>query len=71
MHGSRWPNGPRTANSPGIWMCGTYLQRAYVAGLMSEVFKGGPFEGRPLDMIVRAPGGADGVGIRVAPGTVH
>ncbi len=65
---ARWPE-----NGEYSWYLDvrTKLQRTYVAELMSEVFKGGPFEGRPLDMIVREPGGADGVGIRVAPGTAH
>jgi hypothetical protein len=49
----------------------TSLQRAYVTELMSEVFKGAPFAGLPLDMIVREVGGPDGVGIRVAPGVEH
>jgi hypothetical protein len=49
----------------------TKLERTEVAGLLAEVLKGGPFEGLPLDMIVREPGGPDGVGIRIAPALSH
>jgi hypothetical protein len=49
----------------------TTLQRTDVTELLSEVFKGAPFEGRPLDMTVREPGAPDGIGIRIAPGVMH
>jgi hypothetical protein len=49
----------------------TTLERGDVNGVLSEVFKGAPFEGLPLDMIVQEPGGPDGIGIRVAPAIAH
>jgi hypothetical protein len=49
----------------------TKLDRAKVVELLGDVFEGGPFEGRPLDMIVRDPAEPPGVGIRIAPAVAH
>jgi type III secretion system (T3SS) SseB-like protein len=49
----------------------TKLEHAQVVELLSDIFNRGPFEGRPLDMIIRDPAETPGVGIRIAPGVAH
>jgi hypothetical protein len=46
----------------------TRLAPDEVNALLAGVFQRADFAGRPLDMVVKAPGGGDGVGIAVAPG---
>jgi hypothetical protein len=45
----------------------THLPPAEVSARLKSVFMGGPFEGRPLDMVVNAPGAKDGIGIPIVP----
>lgn len=49
----------------------THLPRDEVTAMLGDVLKGGPFQGLPLDLIVRAPGEPDGVGMRIAPAVAH
>lgn len=45
----------------------TALDADAVRALLADTFKTADYAGRPLDMVVNAPDGADGTGIRIAP----
>jgi hypothetical protein len=45
----------------------TYLQRTEVTAMLADVLKEAPFDGLPLDMIVRQPDETQGTGLRIAP----
>ncbi|WP_414713226.1 enhanced serine sensitivity protein SseB C-terminal domain-containing protein [Sphingomonas sp.] len=49
----------------------TNLAAATVGDLLAETFRRADYAGKPLDMVVNIPGGAEGVGIRVAPSQTH
>lgn len=42
-----------------------------MAELLNDVLRAAPFDGLPLDLVVNAPGGKSGTGIRIKPSKLH
>lgn len=62
---------PEEAKSSWYLDVRTHLPPAQVSERLKALFQSGPFEGRPLDLIVNAPGTGEGTGIRIVPPQIH